>query len=236
MACQIDSCTFPYTHTSRNHLCGKCNRYGHGRKECGNLFKINKLRIYYNDKLSQEIQCTFNGCINKEYHTTEAHTCDGCNKRLHSKETCPNMKKIYEIKCPICNTINIFDKIQKAFTSESNICCICMDNNIDIYLPGCAHICICTECLIKLDIKNDQVLLNLINNIRSEQMLTNFNLDLIKSKLKYYPSFIKIIDDSNNISVIRRLNEQSELEEFYVPNNVNSIEEIDIFTRGYSLV
>ena len=36
--------------------------------------------------------------------------------------------------------------------------------------------------------------------------------------------------------IIRRLNEQSELEEFYVPNNVNSIEEIDFFTRGYYLV
>ena len=238
MTCKVKNCLNYTNHTTNNHKCNKCNNFGHGYSECGNPFLINKLSKFLDEKILKEFQCTFSGCIMKEFHTIQAHSCNYCGNKLHSIETCHLITKIYDIKCPICQKNNIFNKIQKIYTSEKLTCCICYDKNVEIYLPDCGHICLCIECLIKIDFKNDPVLLNLLKNIRSEQMLVdlNYNINLIKTNLKVYPSYIKLIDKFNNISIIRRLNSETELEEFYINSSDQFSEEIDIFTMGYAYI
>jgi len=79
--CQVKNCRFPYSHTTKGHFCGKCNQYGHGILECGNIEKIRKLEKD-NTKLPDNIQCSHN-CRYKKYHMTHAHHCSKCGKRHH---------------------------------------------------------------------------------------------------------------------------------------------------------
>ena len=76
--CKVKNCRFPYSHTTKGHLCGKCNKYGHGILECGNIEKIRRLEKD-NTKLPNNIQCSHN-CEHKEYHTTNAHHCSKWEK------------------------------------------------------------------------------------------------------------------------------------------------------------
>jgi hypothetical protein len=243
MACKVKYCRFSISHVTKSHVCGKCKKLGHGEIECGDQYKINRLNMFLNDEILIDMQCSFGGCSSKKYHTIDAHHCEHCNERLHSKETCPKIIKNYNINCPICKQNNIFSINQQKVFNVSELCCICMTDPVEIYLPNCGHICICNLCCIELDKKNkDLVSINLLNNIRSEEFLISqsLDLDLIKSKLKPYPSYLKILYDMNNICIIRRLNINSKLEAIYETSEDHlidtKIDQINKFLEGYAYI
>jgi len=50
MLCKVEGCRYDSTHLTQNHICGKCNRTGHGQRECGNFAKnVGLLKIIEND-------------------------------------------------------------------------------------------------------------------------------------------------------------------------------------------
>ena len=236
--CKVKYCRFDATHTTQGHLCGKCNKYGHGECECNDQLSKMHLRQYCRDILPLELQCTFGNCKYKKYHKSSAHHCKDCNKRSHSKSTCPSNKIInYHISCPICRQINIISKTQTNIFGSSTECVICLTNNVQVYFPVCGHTCICTTCLTKLDtnyiidpdIKNENKLID-----------EHYPIDEIKNKLKETPSYIIIYEGMGCISYIRRYNELSPLEGYFChSDDVYSPELIEKgkkFIDGYEFI
>ena len=39
MHCQVEGCRFSQYHKTRDHQCGKCDKFSHGQRECGDSFK-----------------------------------------------------------------------------------------------------------------------------------------------------------------------------------------------------
>jgi len=138
------------------HLCGQCKHYGHGRIECNNHILIKNLKdISKNDVLPNSKYCTKQDCQYKHLHTTRAHHCSRCSQN-HSVKDCPliDMRLStdkYIVKCPLCKVLNEINKQQKKIYGSSDDCCICLSNKIEVYFPKCGHICVCLECLNKLD-------------------------------------------------------------------------------------
>lgn len=145
--CKVYDCRYKTTHTTKGHKCGKCKKFGHGIVECGKNNNINNLLRYFNDIITEDLQCTYENCMTKDTHTNEGHHCDNCGDRLHSLNDCIKEKII---KCPICRIENIIKYNQKKITGLEEKCSICFDNNIEIYFPNCGHTCICFNCLQKL--------------------------------------------------------------------------------------
>ena len=149
MYCQVKHCRFNTTHVTSGHKCGTCGQYGHGQIECSGSRK--HLEKYLNDKLPDYLQCKIANCKYKWSHTVAAHTCSHCGEREHGKDTCPQIT--VNLDCPICKTPNQVSQklINNAyqFTSDNN-CCICLSNKANVYFKECHHVCICTECFIKL--------------------------------------------------------------------------------------
>ena len=54
------------------------------------------------------------------------------------------------VKCPLCRTQNHISIDQKKVSGIDVKCSICMDHNVQIFLPDCGHICLCEECFNKL--------------------------------------------------------------------------------------
>ena len=52
-------------------------------------------------------------------------------------------------QCPYCRSENSVDKAMKLKGNEQ-ICCVCLENNIEIYSPECEHSVLCEECFTKL--------------------------------------------------------------------------------------
>jgi hypothetical protein len=52
-------------------------------------------------------------------------------------------------KCPYCRSENNKNKIMKLKGNNQN-CCICLDNNVNIYFPECKHSVVCEECFKKI--------------------------------------------------------------------------------------
>lgn len=150
MFCKVKHCRYPHTHTTREHQCGRCGEKGHGQVECNSLFMKQQLMQFHNDILPIDKQCKSTNCQNKEYHTSESHLCEICNKR-HIVQECP--QRIIELDCPICRTHNSIPNSQpKLFgLSDDNKCKVCLENTVNIFLPQCGHACLCSECLEKLD-------------------------------------------------------------------------------------
>lgn len=88
MFCLVRGCQYSHTHITSGHQCGKCKRFGHGQCECNNYQKIaslnNKQRIF-NVKFPTHLHCTIEDCRNKQNHSTNAHVCFGCKKRIAHK-------------------------------------------------------------------------------------------------------------------------------------------------------
>ena len=78
MYCKVKSCTTPFSHTTRNHICEKCEKFGHGLHECGNLKQIIFLKFFWKDILPNEEWCTIKSCKFKRFHNNTAHYCDKC--------------------------------------------------------------------------------------------------------------------------------------------------------------
>jgi hypothetical protein len=230
--CKVYLCRFNNTHTTKNHLCGSCKTYGHGNIECKNEKSINYLKKYLNDTMSYDNRCEFAGCNNRLYHTTEGHHCDNCFERLHSIETCPLLVKNDIVNnvnniviCPLCKTENTIASNQSKIYGVDDLCAICMDNKIDVFLPNCGHLCLCTECKDKLD-KN-------INKKNFGVTPDNYDIDTLKKIFKNYPSYTMINQARGYNCIIRRLNDDSDIEYLIFDNDMDTSSN---FIKGYAFV
>lgn len=213
--CKVYACRFSESHVTRGHCCGKCQKYGHGSFECNKTDYRKDLIKYFNDELPNEIKCKFGGCKYYKYHTTEAHHCENCMGRLHSKETCPEtLDKPIKVKCPICKQDNIINKNQQKIYGVSDICSVCMENKVSVFFPNCGHVCVCNQCvnIISKDVINEYF------KPYGEEYLNEMKLDInsIKIKLKDYPSYLNIYNGMGTYTCVRRLDSNSKLECIFI--------------------
>ena len=57
---------------------------------------------------------------------------------------------LFQIKCPICRTINHIHDNQKQLYGISDKCVICHENVCQLNLPECGHVCLCLKCYNQL--------------------------------------------------------------------------------------
>ena len=155
--CKVRHCNFKHEHTTIYHTCGKCFKRGHGQLECNSLDKQIHLKEYFHDELSIYQQCIIPNCPDKTTHTNASHMCHFCNER-HPETQCPNRIKFSNdivLDCPLCKQINTILKKQKKIYGLEEKCKVCLENEIEIYLPDCGHACICIECMKELDKNKD---------------------------------------------------------------------------------
>jgi hypothetical protein len=145
--CKVRECRFNKYHTTRGHRCGTCYEYGHGQLECYDNEKKELLKKYWNDQINNNERCNFANCKYWIFHKKEGHLCDNCKEFGHNIDNCFKIEK--KIKCPICRTDNNIKISQKKIIGLEEICCICMDNKVEIYFNGCGHVCLCFDCFIK---------------------------------------------------------------------------------------
>tara|TARA_Y100000992_G_C21243697_1_gene482111 strand:+ start:621 stop:1082 length:462 start_codon:yes stop_codon:yes gene_type:complete len=146
MYCKVKNCRYKYSHTTKGHKCGKCNKYGHGQVECNNENLKNELKEYYGECFSVEDQCSVLNCDYSKYHITEAHECSYCNVIGHAEYECDINVNYEKIICPICSKVNVIDDKQRKIFGLEEKCKVCKDNTINIYFPECGHACLCDEC------------------------------------------------------------------------------------------
>ena len=233
--CKVSHCRYKTSHMTKNHLCGKCKKYGHGIIECNNIILLNNLKFFFDEKMKTDDRCLFGGCTDKEYHNTDGHHCDNCYDRLHSRATCPllykNSKKIetYEINCPLCKTNNIININQSKVFGLEESCIICMDKSKEVFFPACGHICVCLECNDKLKIKPD-------NNF----YCIDYNEEKLKRILKNHPSYTIIYQGMGCNYIFRRYNISSEIEYIFIHSDDHYTEDVDKklndFINGHAFV
>lgn len=242
--CAVAECRHPESHVTAGHKCGNCKCHGHGQIECHNPIKKIQLKDKLNDILPENLQCKFGSCKYKQLHTSEAHQCSKCQELLHSASTCPlNLNLIQkidlEIKCPLCKQDNKVPNDQQKIFSLTDICIVCLENNVEVFFPNCGHVCVCMICFKKL-IKQDEI--NMFDDIRNEHILSqqHYQLDKIKTLLPDYPCYIIIYEPMGCCTIIRRLNIKSPVEglfnhsdDSYTPAKVNKLKE---FIDGYCLI
>lgn len=50
------------------------------------------------------------------------------------------------VACPLCRTVNVVDSEVHDIRGSSDTCVVCMERNVQIFLGGCGHACMCMEC------------------------------------------------------------------------------------------
>lgn len=234
--CKVSHCRFSDSHTTKNHLCGRCKKYGHGIIECNNNFLMQNLQKFYNEKIDDSNKCKFGGCIDKDYHTTNGHHCENCNDRLHSLVTCPLLYKgikkddTYEVKCPICKTDNIINNNQSKIYGIEELCIICMDKNKEVFFPICGHICVCIDC-------NNKLKKVKINN---QLNYVDYDEQKLKTILKDYPTYTIVYQGMGCICIFKRFNISSEIENLFIHSDDHYTEDVnkktDDFINGYAFI
>ena len=112
--CKVYLCKNPLNHITFSHKCSKCNEYGHGKYECGNIEKIKYLKKNNNDKLLEIDWCNIDGCKYPYTHKTIDHKCHNCGEN-HSSKNCPIQSlENLENKYKIINIIKIYDLINST--------------------------------------------------------------------------------------------------------------------------
>ena len=147
MFCTVKFCKYSDTHVTRGHKCENCKLYGHGKIECKNNLLKDLLKEHFLDIMPRGKRCKINNCKYKVYHSYESHKRDKYIKE--NKDSLINDKE-YIIKCPICKKFNKIMDAQKKIFGIDNKCIVCMENNIEIFLPNCGHAVLCKNCMIKL--------------------------------------------------------------------------------------
>lgn len=242
--CKVAGCRFPQFHVTLGHKCGKCKSFGHGMIECTNQLNKAQLARYHGDMLPDEFQCKFGSCRYKQYHTSEGHYCSKCQERLHGASTCPynlklEQKSILDIKCPVCKQVNKVDKNQQKIFGLTDTCVICLGSTVEVFFPNCGHVCLCTSCFKKL---TNQDKVDVFDEIRDENILSqqSYQLDMIKSFLPDYPSYITVYEGMGCCSIIRRLNSNAPLEGLFNHSddgfNPVKINKLRDFVDGYCLI
>ena len=148
--CKFRHCHYSRSHTTYGHLCGLCHKYGHGQIECNNDALLNILDKYKKDILPIELWCDYKNCKRKKYHNRNSHHCSRCKTRGHSSSECDTNSNKYRIKCPMCNTYNTVNLSSNKIYGLSEKCKICLDKEVNVFLPKCNHCCLCFDCLLKM--------------------------------------------------------------------------------------
>ena len=98
--CKVKNCRFYESHVTCRHLCGKCHNYGHGMLECNDIYQIDQLKKFNDDRFIENI-CEENNCIDRTTHTTSGHSCLYC----YTRNLDNNNNYIHLKKCPMNGTI-----------------------------------------------------------------------------------------------------------------------------------
>jgi hypothetical protein len=195
--CKVSGCRFTSSHTTSGHKCGNCGVFGHGILECvnnshDNLRKLNEK--HGGDILQKSKRCTVKNCSTFWNHTTEAHHCNKCGTRTKNSECCLGPIKV---DCPICKTPNTIRKRNMNIKGLDVKCCVCYDNNVDIFFESCKHINTCLECckVIDSNYDNQKFDINTLNGkvINESDCTVPINFIEIKDKLVNYNNKIYII-------------------------------------------
>jgi hypothetical protein len=154
MSCKVYGCRFSDTHTTAAHLCGKCQTYGHGMKECGNWSLLDTLKPFLVDTLPDDTHCQFETCNHPQTHTTGAHHCGHCRQR-HGELQCPQRANFWLVKCPVCRIHNTVEKETVSLSVDletSPPCCVmCQGDDQAIIFPTCKHRVCCKSCAEQLN-------------------------------------------------------------------------------------
>lgn len=63
------------------------------------------------------------------------------------------------ILCPLCRTESCIDTQVHDIRGSSDMCSVCMDRNVEIFLGGCGHACMCRECFQQIrEIDTDELI------------------------------------------------------------------------------
>ena len=63
------------------------------------------------------------------------------------------------IVCPLCRTESCIDTQVHDIRGSSDMCSVCMDRNVEIFLGGCGHACMCRECYQQIrEIDRDELI------------------------------------------------------------------------------
>lgn len=148
--CRVRGCRFPASHVTCSHKCGTCGTYGHGQQECGKMDLIHQLIVHpsYRARLSQNMRCTVDGCVQAWSHTTTAHNCSICNARGGAHANSCTANAIVTRTCPMCKSIGPVDLHRKLYTGAE--CSICMEAGPVIVFEHCSHACVCSDCARRL--------------------------------------------------------------------------------------
>lgn len=98
--CLVYGCTYPRTHISEEHKCGKCGNFGHGVVECvkPHMKKLLEDRIVHMKIVFPEkFHCTVVSCEKKHTHSNDSHYCAHCRER-HDENSCPYIAEYEDVE------------------------------------------------------------------------------------------------------------------------------------------
>lgn len=133
--CKVAKCRHPESHNTQSHVCGKCNKRGHGQIECTRGKSMNCWILSQPVKFfSDEEKCRVQGCKMKPTHTTQGHV--SC--------VTDNPNTVY-IKCPTCRNFTSATLNNTVITGEP--CIICYNNRQVVVFEHCRHCNVCSDCI-----------------------------------------------------------------------------------------
>ena len=186
MLCKVRYCRFPNSHVTRGHRCGTCGEFGHGQVECEDNNKKKELWLKYGgDIMPLNKRCTIVSCTKPWSHANIAHHCSYCNHREHDRLNCPQLEIEWKVKCPVCREENIVNSKTQVIYGGTVSCCVCLENEANIFFSNCGHLCVCKDCCRRLD---DSDYDNNVNNIETLE-------DRIKQEIEINPEVIMIAKD-----------------------------------------
>ena len=168
--CNKQNCRYADLHTPEGHKCHMCGQ-NHSFANCleRNIISTNSESNSNSDSETQSVEPTeLSGSITqftdiherisqlelprnaRDYFRTIINLTQR-NKNQNNQVTYKN------IKCPMCRQISIIDSDQKAVFGVSDKCVICFENNSQIFLNKCGHVCICHECFNKMSSDDDEL-------------------------------------------------------------------------------
>jgi hypothetical protein len=54
------------------------------------------------------------------------------------------------VTCPLCRKVSQIGTQQPKVCGIDVKCSVCLDNNVQIFLPSCGHVCLCDDCFQKI--------------------------------------------------------------------------------------
>jgi hypothetical protein len=124
--CAVQYCRYAKEHITKFHLCGNCQKLGHGQVECENESQFDKMKLLEFEKphtINVEKYCEVLGCLNRSTHSSKSHN----SKIDELMNDC--------VQCPLCKSVSVFDEA----------CRICLINIVNLCLK-CGHDGLCLAC------------------------------------------------------------------------------------------